>query len=439
MIRNRISRTLVVAALAIGVWGLVPQDVAAGDLKVTICHIPPGNPENVQVIEVSESAAQKHIARHGDSIFGSVELCDGLDNDCNGFVDDGFPELGQLCADGESDCRQTGELICDPDDATQTTCSAVADDPLEPGGETTCTGGADEDCDGFIDCADTLDCAWDGDPSDITCKDPVCPDGIVDTGEECDGGVCCTGNCSFASAGTLCGIAEVCRQQVCNAAHECVLENRNATCDTDPQGSNNACDVSNDVCQDGVCTNTDPNPMQEIPCNGADENCNGDADDFPSGACDSGLPGICQAGLQACGTAPGEVICVATVMPGDVAEVSIDACIDGLDNDCDGLRDFEGLTDPVGDPDCVLPPPDCPCFTAEEVEQSSETSCEFQDFVIGGILSSKPAGLFKMAGSASGIAFCGISISDPIIPEDQVDDCIAILEDALGGCVQVAP
>ena len=36
--------------------------------KVTICHYPPGNPDNVQVITVDISALPAHLA-HGDGIY----------------------------------------------------------------------------------------------------------------------------------------------------------------------------------------------------------------------------------------------------------------------------------------------------------------------------------------------------------------------------------
>ncbi|ATX81537.1 hypothetical protein Ga0123462_0667 [Mariprofundus ferrinatatus] len=35
--------------------------------KVKVCHLPPGNPDNVQSIEVGESAVQAHLA-HGDTL-----------------------------------------------------------------------------------------------------------------------------------------------------------------------------------------------------------------------------------------------------------------------------------------------------------------------------------------------------------------------------------
>ena len=44
---------------------------AAPEPKITICHLPPGNPENIQTITVGESAVQAHLD-HGDE-FGDCE------------------------------------------------------------------------------------------------------------------------------------------------------------------------------------------------------------------------------------------------------------------------------------------------------------------------------------------------------------------------------
>jgi hypothetical protein len=42
-----------------------------GEGKVTICHFPPGNPANVQIITIGESALSHHIGNHpGDGIYG---------------------------------------------------------------------------------------------------------------------------------------------------------------------------------------------------------------------------------------------------------------------------------------------------------------------------------------------------------------------------------
>jgi hypothetical protein len=47
---------------------LAPAPAQSGEDKVTICHIPPGNPENRHTIVVGASAVPAHLELHGDSI-----------------------------------------------------------------------------------------------------------------------------------------------------------------------------------------------------------------------------------------------------------------------------------------------------------------------------------------------------------------------------------
>jgi hypothetical protein len=51
--------------MAAGDEGMVTQ---SGVEKVTICHIPPGNPGNAHTITVGAPAVPAHLAEHGDSI-----------------------------------------------------------------------------------------------------------------------------------------------------------------------------------------------------------------------------------------------------------------------------------------------------------------------------------------------------------------------------------
>ena len=81
----------------------------------------------------------------GSPLPATLELCDGLDNDCDGALDEDFDDLGSECMVGTDECLIAGLIVCDLDSG-ETTCS------YEPSPETEerCDG-QDNDCDGAID------------------------------------------------------------------------------------------------------------------------------------------------------------------------------------------------------------------------------------------------------------------------------------------------
>jgi hypothetical protein len=77
----------------------------------------------------------------------SPELCDSLDNNCNGAVDDNPTDVGQRCTQGVGACQASGLTVCDG----RLFCTAQ---PGAPGTEV--CDNTDNDCDGATD--EALNC-----------------------------------------------------------------------------------------------------------------------------------------------------------------------------------------------------------------------------------------------------------------------------------------
>jgi len=110
----------------------------------------------------------------------STENCsDGIDNDCDTYVDCDDSDCSAVPACVSSYC---GDGTCDQDE-DQCNCSDDCGTP--PSSEATCDDGIDEDCDGNTDC-DDIDC--DG--------DPACPD-CGEKGDLCTSDAdCCSNDCN---------------------------------------------------------------------------------------------------------------------------------------------------------------------------------------------------------------------------------------------------
>ena len=73
------------------------------------------------------------------------ETCDGLDEDCDGAVDEGFA-VGEGCSAGEGACRREGVVHCALSGEV-----AVCDAVPGPAVAERCGEGVDDDCDGAVD------------------------------------------------------------------------------------------------------------------------------------------------------------------------------------------------------------------------------------------------------------------------------------------------
>ncbi len=124
---DRVTRVVMAGSFAI-LAGSVGVSVAHGDdsPQVTICHLPPGDPTNVQLITVGAPAVPAHVANHGDAVCAdgdsdccadpSGEVCTNLQDDVNncGTCGNACSE-GQVCTLGECVTPCVDILLdCDP-------------------------------------------------------------------------------------------------------------------------------------------------------------------------------------------------------------------------------------------------------------------------------------------------------------------------------------
>jgi hypothetical protein len=226
---------------------------------------------------------------------GTLETCDGQDNDCDGVKDDNIQDaegnkIGEACSLGQGDCEANGRYVCKDGGVA---CNAV---PKRPGVER--CDGRDNDCNGIDD---------DGTPEDCCGRDP----GDQTQGER--------GACG-AGVG-VCVIGE----------RQCQIADGEARGTWGP-------------CIDPATTM----PVIEVGaqaevCDNLDNDCNGTVnDDFDVGA-------TCEDGVGACKT-QGTKICMAdgsgTMCSAVPGQGGAEVC-DGIDNDCDMETD-EGFS--LGEP-----------------------------------------------------------------------------------------
>jgi hypothetical protein len=268
---------------------------------------------------------------------GGVEICDGLDNNCNGTLDEGFSDVGRECSVGVGRCAASGILVCGEDGA-EVVCSAVSG-RAQP---EICGDSLDNDCDGDVDESDAIDAEdWyadqDGDgfgDDDISVSACEQPAGHVGSNGDCDDAnaevnpdaaeICddvdndCSGEAdeTFANKGDACseGVG-VCRRSgayVCSADHSTTECSASAAAPTEP-GAELTCDDLDNNCDASV-----------------DEGCDDDLDGWCDGDMTiAGNPAVCSAGVDASDCDDAD----------DVVYPSAPGLCDDKDNDCNGAVD----------------------------------------------------------------------------------------------------
>jgi putative metal-binding protein len=236
-----------------------------------------------------------------------TEVCDGLDNDCEGNVDNGNPGGGGSCNTGNLGICAAGSFQCL---SGQVTC--VQD--LQPSAET--CNGLDDDCNGTVD---------QGDPG----GGASCVSGLP--------GICSPGTEHCANGMIECQSNLMPQTEVCNGLDD----NCDNVVDDGNPGGNMSCSTGGvGVCAAGTtqCTggtivcNQNVQPSNEQ-CNGLDDNCNGPVDEGNpggGGACNTGGLGPCGPGAYQCQN--GGLVCVANVNPTN------ETC-NSVDDDCNGVVD----------------------------------------------------------------------------------------------------
>jgi hypothetical protein len=93
-----------------------------------------------------ECAADELTLTCGDEDpVGPVEVCDTVDNDCDGKTDEDWPDLGETCDGGDTDQCENGFVVCDVD-LLGTTCSPESPASIQEA----CGNAIDDDCDGLL-------------------------------------------------------------------------------------------------------------------------------------------------------------------------------------------------------------------------------------------------------------------------------------------------
>ena len=287
---------------------------------------------------------------------GAVEVCNDIDDDCDGEVDDGVLSsfYADVDSDGYGDAESSVEACQAPSGhvADDTDCDDTRDDVF-PGSTEVCDE-ADNDCDDSVDEGVTTTYWADADAdgygdSDVPTEACELPLGFSDVDADCDD----------TDESVNPGAEEVVADgidQDCDSGDSCYTDG-----DEDGYGSGTStstdldCADAGEASVEGDCDDSDAdvNPGEDELCNGVDDDCDGDVDEDDAldastwyDDSDSDGYGDASASSSACDQPTGTVSDATDCDDSDADTYpGADEYCDGHDDDCDGDVDEDDAVD----------------------------------------------------------------------------------------------